>query len=743
MIYVARRMWIYTTIVWAVALSTTCISGCGSNAPDDQAREPGSDSPNSHQRMLNELRVARKNAFEDDPYFGTASVQRDEKVLDATAEDDDAGRFQLLWNLGNSHLRLGNNRKAIDYLESADKILPRLRFQLSKENVELFLLDLSIAYFRLGETENCVHCQTGESCILPIQVGGVHQRPEGSLAAVKQLTRRLQESPDDLTTRWLLNLAHMTLGQYPQEVPPSQLIPPSAFESKAEFPRFHDVARKLGLDSLTCSGGAVVDDFDNDGLLDIVVSSWHPAEQVQYFRNNGDGTFTERTENAGLKGLCGGLNMLQADYDNDGDLDLFVLRGAWRESKGRIPNSLLQNNGTGKFRDVTFDAGLGDVHHPTQTAAWADFDNDGDLDLFIGNENAPCQLFQNQGDETFKDIAEEVGVKNERFTKGVVWGDFNGDRFPDLYVSNLGQPNRMYINNGGKTFSDQALQLGVMKPLKSFPVWAWDYNNDGALDLYVPSYDIGVKHVAADYLELPSSDEPDRLYQGLGGGKFEEVAQQRGLTRATQPMGSNFGDLDGDGYPDFYLGTGYVEYHGLMPNLLFVNQGGERFVDVTTAAGVGHLQKGHGVSFADLDHDGDQDLFAEMGGANPGDAFNNVLFANPGFGNRFLVLKLVGTKSNQCAIGARIRVDIEEDGESRSIYKWVNSGGSFGANPLRQHVGLGKASKIVKLQIYWPTTDSTQEFTDTPLDTFLEITEGEQNYRQMPYKAFQLEERMP
>jgi hypothetical protein len=205
-----------------------------------------------------------------------------------------------------------------------------------------------------------------------------------------------------------------------------------------------------------------------------------------------------------------------------------------------------------------------------------------------------------------------------------------------------------------------------------------------------------------------------------------------------QPMGANFGDVNGDGYPDFYLGTGYPEYNGLMPNVMFVNQGGQRFVDVTTPAGVGHLQKGHAVSFADIDHDGDQDVFEEMGGAFPGDAFGNVLFENPGFGNRYLVLKLVGTTSNRCAIGARIRVDIQEEGERRSVYKWVNSGGSFGANPLRQHIGLGNAERIVKLEIYWPTSNTTQVFEDVALDALLYIEEGATTYRKLPYQAFTL-----
>ena len=147
-----------------------------------------------------------------------------------------------------------------------------------------------------------------------------------------------------------------------------------------------------------------------------------------------------------------GLNLLQADYDNDGDLDIYVLRGAWLGQAGRHPDSLLRNDGKARFRDATFDAGLGEAHYPTQTAAWADYDNDGDLDLYVGNEVFPCRLFRNNGDGSFTDVAEFAGVTNDDVAKAVVWGDYDGDRYPDLYVSNFGGPNRLYHNNGDGTF---------------------------------------------------------------------------------------------------------------------------------------------------------------------------------------------------------------------------------------------------------------------------------------------------
>ncbi len=462
--------------------------------------------------------------------------------------------------------------------------------------------------------------------------------------------------------------------------------------------------------------------------LDVVTSSWDTSGQMRCWLNNGDGTFTDHTEKSGLTGLFGGLNMIQADYDNDGDIDILVLRGAWLRENGRHPNSLLQNDGHGRFRDVTFEVGLGEHFYPTQSAAWADYDNDGDLDLYIANEIGSSELFNNDGKGHFTNGTIMAGVPGGRYPKAVVWGDYDNDRYPDLYLSNLKGPNQLYHNNRDGTFTDVAAQAGVVEPNRSFPTWFWDFNNDGVLDLYVGAYWAKIGYFAADYLGHSHAAATDRLYQGDGNGGFRDVTEDMNLAKVTLPMGSNFGDVDNDGFLDFYLGTGYPDYAGIMPNRMFHNQGGQRFEEVTAAAGLGHLQKGHGVAFADYDHDGDQDIFIELGGAFRGDAFSDAVFQNPGFGNHWITVKLVGTKSNRAAIGARIRAEVQEDGKLRSIYKWVNSGGTFGGSPLRQHIGLGSATRIERLEIYWPTTDTTQVFTDIEVDQMIKIIEGEDKY---------------
>jgi hypothetical protein len=392
---------------------------------------------------------------------------------------------------------------------------------------------------------------------------------------------------------------------------------------------------------------------------------------------------------------------------------------------------------------VTFDAGLARIHYPTQTASWGDYDNDGDLDLYVGNESsesiaAPSQLFRNDGKGTFTDVAAAAGVLNDRYAKAVVWGDYNGDRWPDIYVSNYKGANRLYRNNTNGTFTDVAEALHVTQPITSFPAWFWDVDNDGVLDIYVAAYSAEIADLAASAVGLPVTTELAKLYRGTGKGGFEEVAARFNLKRPNAPMGSNFGDLDNDGYLDFYLGTGYPRIQNLMPNVMYRNRRGKGFADVSTSGGFAHLQKGHGVVFADFDHDGDQDIFEEMGGAFPGDKAHNVFYENPGFGNHWLTLTLVGVRSNRSAIGARIRAEIVEDGVRRSVYKHVNSGGSFGANPLRQTIGLGNASTVSVLEVFWPTTGETQAWTNVRVDQAIQIVEGEASYSTLALKKFEL-----
>ena len=596
---------------------------------------------------------------------------------------------------------------------------------------------LGIAHLRLAEVENLVPSARAKTCMFPMP-GGVQPKEIANWeAAIRHFLKFLEQKPEDLEVRWLLNLASMALGRYPDAVPKQYRIPLAPFESKEDVGRFVDVAPLVGADNFNTAGGAIVDDLDNDGLLDIVTSALDPCAPMRYLHNSGTGTFTDRTAQAGLANQLGGLNMLQADYNNDGCLDILVLRGAWVLP---MRNSLLRNNCDGTFTDVTRQSGLAVPATSTQTAAWADIDRDGDLDLFVGNERSPSQLFLNQGDGTFVDVAPAAGVDRVMFTKGVVAGDYDNDGYPDFYLSNLSAENFLYHNNGDLTFTDMAKPLGVQHPIYSFPVWFFDYDNDGWLDLFVSSYYSSIVDIIRSYLELPVEAETLKLYRNTGSG-FQDVTKSVGLDRMFQPMGSNFGDLDNDGFLDFYLGTGTPSYGALAPNVLFRNHDGKYFVDVTASSGTGDLHKGHGVAFADIDNDGDEDIFIEMGGAVPGDRHGNLLFRNPGHGNNWISLRLVGVKTNRGAIGARIKLAVQTGDRGRHfIHRRVGSGGSFGASPLEQHIGLGKAARIETLEIWWPTSDTRQVFHNVGVNQFLEIKESGKTFTALERPAFSLGE---
>ena len=590
---------------------------------------------------------------------------------------------------------------------------------------------LGTAHLRRGEVENCLEHRNVDRCLFPLRPAGQHQLKSGSTEAIRRFEAILERYPDDLEVRWMLNLAHMTLGTYPDGVPKAQVIPPAAFASPVDIGRFVDTAPRRGLDAPGLAGGALADDLDGDGDLDVVFTSIDPCEPLRFHRNRGDGTFELVTREKGLEKQLGGISVNQADYDGDGRLDLFVARGGWQRP---IRDSLLHQNPDGTFTDVTAQAGAGlDEPHRTQSAAWADYDGDGRLDLFVGYEEAPSRLFRNRGDGTFEDVSRPAGVSRRAFTKAVAWGDYDNDGRPDLYVSNLAEPNFLYHNEGGGRFREVAAELGVDGPLMSFPAWFFDYDDDGWLDLLVAPFVNSVTEIARDYLGLAPQAETIRLYHNVRG-RFEDVTAASGLAHVVPAMGASFGDLDGDGRLDVHLGTGAPSYTTLMPNRTFLNRGGRSFADVTASTGTGHLQKGHGVVFADVDDDGDVDLLENIGGFVPGDAFAKVLFENPGQGNEWVRLKLTGTRANRSAVGARLLIVLEDaDGARREVHRVVGSGGAFGASPLAQTIGLGRAKRVRELEVRWPVAGGHVEaFRDLPLRRLVEIREGEGTFRARP-----------
>ncbi len=651
--------------------------------------------------------------------------------------EDSTRRWSLDADYGEALLFLNEIQPAIDHLSDA---WMRSRETGAPKEVQARLLSpLILAHLQAGEDANCVLHRSASSCILPLQPDAVHQQRQDAVRAGDLSLELLQLLPPNFEVTWILNLSRMLSGDFPAGVPDGFRLPATTIAPEVDdFEPWIDRSREMGMDQVDLAGGAIVDDFDGDGLLDLVTSTWDPCDSIKAFRNNGEGRFENVTKDWGLDEQLGAFNILQADYDNDGDLDLLALRGGWLFDRGRIRNSLLRNDATPtgrRFVDTTRASGLAEPPYPTQTAAWGDFDNDGHLDLYVGNEHSgetayPSQLFRNRGDGTFEDVANEVGAANDRFAKGVTWGDYDDDGDLDLYVSNHG-PNRLYRNepheSGGRRFRDVATEAGVVGPDGwTFATWFFDPDNDGDLDLFVADYRATTASVAASYFGAQVDAGSPFLFRNDGGGRFESVGREWGLVRPSLPMGANYGDLDNDGWLDIYLGTGEPSFQSQVPNVMYRNRRGEGFEEVTFAGGFGHLQKGHGVAFGDLDQDGDQDLLHQLGGFYPADSYANVVFVNPGNGNRFVHLELEGRSSNRSAIGARIEVRVTTPRGPRSVYAHVSPGGSFGGSSLRQEIGLGDATRLEEIRVRWPGTNVEQVFTGADLDGLYRLVQGQE-----------------
>ena len=596
-----------------------------------------------------------------------------------------------------------------------------------------------IAYMHLAEQVRCGVERGPENCT----VAPAWSRPEHHAqyygTALDSFLTYLKHYPQDISARWLANVSANVLNRHPDAVPEALRISLFSGRRQPSLPRFPDLAPILGIDAYDQAGGVMVEDFDGDGLLDIATSTMDTFGSLRLFQNVGARGFTERTAGSGLEGQLGVLNVVGADYDNDGDVDIYALRGAWMERYGRIRNSLLRNDGNGIFVDVTRSSGV-EEYLPTQAAVWGDFDNDGHVDLYVGNEttaalSAPSSLFSNRGDGTFVEVAAGAGVTNDRFAKAVATGDYDNDGDLDLYVSNRGV-NRLYRNTGDATFDDVAAQAGVTGPHFSFVSWFFDYDNDGWLDLFVNGYDGTVHDVARDTLGLAHGGTVPALYRNNGDGTFTDVAAQLGLQHVYLAMGANFGDLNGDGFLDIYLGTGKPSYETAVPNAMLLNIGGKRFEDVSVESGFDRLEKGHGIAFNDIDHDGDTDVYHQLGGMFPGDRSGNALQMNPGAGGRFLKLVLHGTRSNRLGLGVRIQVDLDTPHGPRVIHRAAGIVSGFGGSSIaRQEIGLGDATRIARLSLWWPASDTRSEYRDVPLDAMIAITEGEPEFERLEHEA--------
>ena len=631
--------------------------------------------------------------------------------------------------------------------------------ELEPNNLEA-MLQLGLAEFRLGEADkaaerfkNIIQNYRRHSGAY-YYLGVYYLRHGDPEKAVTNFKESLRLKPRDPEILWNLWTAYGKLGGYPPELPEefkihvavsgqqetgmedrkdgrvegrkeSSSLPifqPDADSRKPKVSesQFTNIAPDLKMDKVDGGRGSAWGDYDNDGDLDIVAVGTYQPHAL--YRNNGDGTFTDVAVEAGIADPRGGWGSLFADYDNDGYLDLYITRGGW---SGAAENTLYHNNGDGTFTDVTHTAGVADPQS-SFCAAWADYDNDGYLDLYIADgvigDGAANVLYRNNADGTFTNTAETAGVANTGNSLGTAWGDYDKDGYIDLHVVNFGQSNVLYRNNGDGTFTDVTPTTGMNIPVTdAFVTFFLDVDNDADLDIFI-SNSGSFQNFIVGQITGAAPHDADRqvLYRNNGDGTFTDVTRESGLYHAFGAMGANFGDIDSDGYLDIYLATGAPQMGRLERDALYRNNGDGTFTDATFALGLGNIGKGHGVTFGDVDTDGDVDIYVSVGGAFIGDQWHNLFYQNTGTGNNWLNLKLVGVKSNRDGIGSKVTLRV---GDS-VIYREVSGGCGFGStNSLSLEIGLKAHPKVDVLEIVWPS-GQVDTHRNLSVNQKLIITEG-------------------
>jgi len=535
--------------------------------------------------------------------------------------------------------------------------------------------------------------------------------------------------------------------------------------SRVAVPRFEDIGRSAGLSVPhissvdkkyiveSMSGGVGLIDCDNDGKLDIVTVNGSSVERyrknggdpmVTLYHQDGDLKFSDITEAAGLTRRGWGMGVSVTDYDNDGLQDLYVT--------GYGGNALYHNLGGCKFEDVTEKAGLA-VGGFSTGSAWADYDRDGRLELFVsryvhvdmnklpepGSDLKFCRykgvlvqcgpwgmqgegdlMFHNRGDGTFEDVSKKSGVSDpgRYYGLGAVWGDYDNDGWPDLYVANDAGPNYLYRNKHDGTFEEVGLQAGVSLSAEgqeqgSMGVDFGDYLRDGRMGIVVTNF----------------ADQANDLYRNQGPQGFSDVNWAAQIAQPSVPLvgwGTGFFDMDNDGWLDLFVANGHVypqvgtgvgpgAYR--QPMLLHRNKRDGTFEEVSAEAGLQMmpLAARRGAAFGDVNNDGCVDILLLNVGEPP-----SLLINHCKNGNHRVLFKLTGTKSNKLAIGARVTI---RTGEAAQMAD-VRSGGSYlSQNDLRLHFGLGAEEKMDEVEIRWPN-GNVEKLRDVPADFIYNVTEG-------------------
>jgi hypothetical protein len=429
-------------------------------------------------------------------------------------------------------------------------------------------------------------------------------------------------------------------------------------------------------------------DYNNDGLLDLIVSH-HAGQDNLLCRNNGNGTFTKITNGIVVHDGGDSYGTIWGDYDNDGWLDLFVANVG--------TNWLYRNNGDSTFSRVTNGNTISGQFMNSTACAWGDYDNDGNLDLFVANYHDQHNfLYHNNGDGSFTRITNGIVVNDTPGASGCGWGDYDNDGYPDLFVSNpfsTNGLNLLYHNNGDGTFTKITNGPVVTEAANSYGcVWA-DYDGDGWLDLFVAN-----------------NGQKNFLYHNNGDGTFSKVTTGSIVNDVAGFYNGCWADYDNDGWLDLFV----ANFTG--NNFLYHNNGDGSFTKILTDVVVTDGGRSAGCGWGDIDNDGAMDLYVTNHGGN------NYLYRNNGNTNAWLVVRCRGTLSNRAGIGAKVTIKAKIKNALRSQCRQVSNGDSVSGGSLDAHFGLGDAASIDSIRIQWPS-GVIQDLANVPTRQILTVTE--------------------